>query len=61
MFLFRITQGPFDPEVIQSEFSIEDPEIKVVHLKIYFLITVRNLKSLILFYHNVLFQNIVLG
>lgn len=28
-FLPRITQGPFDPEVIQSEYSIKDQEIKV--------------------------------
>ena len=25
----RITQGPFDPEIIQSEYSIQDEEIKV--------------------------------
>lgn len=28
-FLPRITQGPFDPEVIQSDYSIKDQEIKV--------------------------------
>ena len=28
-FLCRITEGPFDPEIIQSEYSIQDEEIKV--------------------------------
>jgi len=29
MFFRRTTQGPFDPQVIQSEHSIGDPDIKV--------------------------------
>lgn len=35
MFLYlpRITEGPFDPEVIQSEYSIQDEEIKVTTLQ----------------------------
>lgn len=26
----RITEGPFDPEIIQSEYSIQDEEIKEI-------------------------------
>ena len=33
-YLSRITEGPFDPEVIQSEYSIQDEEIKVMTLQL---------------------------
>ena len=33
-YLSRITEGPFDPEVIQSEYSIQDEEIKVMALQV---------------------------
>lgn len=26
----RITQGPFDPEIVQSEYSLQDDEIKAI-------------------------------
>lgn len=48
MFFLRITQGPFDPEVIQSEHSIEDPDIKVTHFNIiysFFIFEFRNLQE----------------
>ena len=34
LYLSRITEGPFDPEVIQSEYSIQDEEIKVMTLQL---------------------------